>query len=303
MNTIQQINSINNSPNFGKLHKVKFSKNFNINSDKQCANIYKTFNESYTFKRFFDEYDVIADFSYYKNDNSGFLNFYISKINKKANNVVDSFRELLKNKKFKLVNIIATTNYNTMAKDIQNMDLDDLLLKAEKKSKSMNISEKIVFDNIIENSSYKKEKSAVIIESANNVEPKEISDLSKKLLTKTSDVIESIWTEQRKNNKNIHNLDFNFNKKNEKINLKPVYINNSKFILLEIDNGNEIIKININSRTFDYKYEKIKKTEFGSATVKMVDSRIKKDSENIKFVSNILETYLPKFNKKFEPKY
>ena len=53
----------------------------------------------------------------------------------------------------------------------------------------------------------------------------------------------------------------------------------------------------------DYKYEKIKKTEFGSATVKMVDSRIKKDSENIKFVSNILETYLPKFNKKFEPKY
>jgi len=300
MNTIQQINT-NQNLSFKKLHKVNFSKNFDIKADKNCAKAFQAFKDSYTFKRFFDEYDVIAEFYSSKKDKTGFLNFYFNKIVNKTKKTKEDLKNRFDAKNFRLVNIIATHDYKTMDKEIANIDLDDLIKKTDKKSKVLNILEFQKLKNIINNIKLENTDNIILEENLPH-QVKSISDLSKTLLKKTNNIIEENWTNLRKKDKNIHTLEFKDKIKNKNVTLKPLYINGTRFILLEIDSGNELSRININSNTFDYKYEKIKKTEYGSAVIKYVDSKIKKDSDNIILVSEILENYLPKINRKNEIK-
>lgn len=300
MNTIQQINT-NQNLSFKKLHKVNFSKDFDIKNDKNCTKAFQAFKDSYTLKRFFDSYDVIADFSLNKKDKTGFLNFYFSKIEETSKKAKESIKNCFDNNKFRLLNIIATYDYKTMHKDISTLDFDDLINKADKKSKNMNFLEKENFKNIIRNIETENTKN-ILLKKESNIPSNGISDLSKKLLKKTNNIIEENWILLRKKNKNIHTLEFKEKIKNKNVILKPIYINGSRKLLLEINSGNEIKKVHIDSQTFDYKYEKYRKTEFGSALVKKVDSKINSDIETNQLVSEIIETFIPKINKKYEIK-
>ena len=102
-----------------------------------------------------------------------------------------------------------------------------------------------------------------------------------------------------KKNKNIHNLEFKQNINDKNITLKPIYNGYSKLISLEIASDN-IEKITIDTNTFDCKYEKIRKTEFGSATIEKFDSKLNKNRDKIDYINEIIEKYLPKINKKIE---
>lgn len=123
------------------------------------------------------------------------------------------------------------------------------------------------------------------------------SDRSIRLIKKTSDLIENTWISIRKNKEAIKTPEYVFSDYHKNVSLRPVYANrnNPQMVLkLEEKDGSMFENIIIDRNAKNYIYEKVVKTDKGSATVKSVNTKLKKDSAYNLLVNKYLEKYLPK---------
>lgn len=124
------------------------------------------------------------------------------------------------------------------------------------------------------------------------------SEKNKQLLRRTRDMIDSTWQEIKAGKLSQEQPEFIKNKTAEKITLKPVYSGYKSEILLKIEKDGTVEQIFIPKETAnEIRYEKIKKTEYGSATIKSYNSRLGQNNDMNIYVNGLLNKYLPEFIK------
>jgi hypothetical protein len=111
---------------------------------------------------------------------------------------------------------------------------------------------------------------------------------AKKQIKRVNDLIDVAWEKTKKKPNFVKKIN-----NDKKIALEPIYTN-EKRIALQIESPDYTQKITIDERGTNFTYEKIVKTEFGSATTKSYNSKLlKKDVETTQLVNNLLEENLP----------
>ena len=84
------------------------------------------------------------------------------------------------------------------------------------------------------------------------------------------------------------------------VTLSPLYRAGERSMVLQVDGHKGFERITVDKYAKEFSYEKVVKTEFGSATTKSYNSKTSpKDKNIVTLVNGILEDYLPKFIKQF----
>lgn len=135
---------------------------------------------------------------------------------------------------------------------------------------------------------------------------KGLSNNTKKLVLKTSELIENTWA--RIKHKKIKMTQPVFELKNKKgnmkITVKPLYNSHNGDILFEIDKLAETERIIFDRRANSYKYEKLRKTPHGYLTAKTFDSKIQESESNIdNKIDNYITEFVPEILKQYTPKF
>lgn len=121
--------------------------------------------------------------------------------------------------------------------------------------------------------------------------PTDLSVASKKQIKRINELLDEAWAETKKKPNFVKVIN-----KNKKLTLSPVYTN-EKRIALQVEYPDNYERITIDERGTNFTYEKVVKTEFGSATTKSYNSKMSKpDKEVTKIVNTLLEENLPKFS-------
>lgn len=135
----------------------------------------------------------------------------------------------------------------------------------------------------------KTEPQEKIIEKIND-KPADLSATSKKQIKRINNLIDEAWADTRKQPNFVKTIN-----RNKKISLTTIYTN-EKRLALQIEFPDEYQKITIDERGTNFTYEKVVKTEYGSATTKSYNSKVSKpDKDIVQLVNVLLEENLPKF--------
>ncbi len=120
---------------------------------------------------------------------------------------------------------------------------------------------------------------------------------SSRLLKKVEVLFDETWQEYK--SKKLKSIpEFKHIRRDSNVTLKPIYYGKQNEILLNIDRGEEIERVTIpRERHNSYKYEKIKRTPYGTATLKTYNSNIQKDEAMDSRINMLLEEYLADFFK------
>ena len=120
-----------------------------------------------------------------------------------------------------------------------------------------------------------------------------------RLLKKVEILIDEEWAKIKSKKLKQVTPEFVHKKSNNTIiTLKPAYFGTQNEILVNVDKGEEIERVLIPRGLHNsYKYEKIKKTPYGSATVKTYNSNIQKDESMELHINSLLEESLANFFK------
>lgn len=130
--------------------------------------------------------------------------------------------------------------------------------------------------------------------------PTELSLEAKKYVLKAHNLIEDTWGRIRKKEVDMETPTFVKNLLGRNITLSPLYRSSERSIVLQIDGQKGFERITVDKYAKEYSYEKIVKTEFGSATTKSYNSKTSpKDKNMVTLINGILEDYLPKFINQF----
>ena len=125
--------------------------------------------------------------------------------------------------------------------------------------------------------------------------PNELTDTAKKLVKRAHNIIEDTWVMIRKKEIDMKTPVLNRKILNKEITLSPLYVNGDRNIVLEIKNDKGLQKIVVDKRAKDFSYEKIVKTDYGTATVSTYNTkRSAQNDEKVKLINELLEEYLPK---------
>lgn len=150
-------------------------------------------------------------------------------------------------------------------------------------------------NEIIKETQTKKNKKLEITEKVIekiNDKPTDLSSTSKRLIKRVNNLLDEAWAETKKKPNFVKTIN-----RNKKIALFPIYTN-EKRIALQIEFPDNYRKITIDEYGKNFTYEKVVKTEFGSATTESYNSKISKPNIEItKLVNELLEENLPKFTK------
>ena len=292
---ITPTNKTNSNFSFKKLETVKYVGNFNLKTPENI-NLVSSIYKSSGIKDFFSKYDGMIILGK-ENKSTDVVNFNIaykelsnSDIFKK---LLISIRDISAYKEFcKTINIFKATA-DDISEKLKTLTLEDIereisikrldfIVNNDKKNKDKNYKENVV----IEESLY------------------DYTDLSKKskiLVKKTEKLIEDTWTTIKRQKKPVKNVEFKKRFKNKIVTLKPLYESYKKYIHMEIESPDDIIKITIDRNSFDYKFEKVIKTKFGTAGGKVIDSKKEQNIKAISTINDCLEEYIPKFIRDFQP--
>lgn len=139
-----------------------------------------------------------------------------------------------------------------------------------------------------------------VSQEALQISPTELSLEAKKYVQKAHNLIEDTWVRIRKKEVDMVTPTFNRNIFGRNITLAPLYRNSERSIVLQIDGPKSYERITVDKYAKEFSYEKVVKTEFGSATTKSYNSKTSpKDKNATTLINGILEDYLPKFINQF----
>ena len=139
-----------------------------------------------------------------------------------------------------------------------------------------------------------------IAQEALTTSPTELSLEAKKYVLKTHNLIEDTWVRIRKKEINMETPTFTRNLVGRNVTLSPLYRAGERSMVLQVDGHKGFERITVDKYAKEFSYEKVVKTEFGSATTKSYNSKTSpKDKNIVTLVNGILEDYLPKFIKQF----
>ena len=118
------------------------------------------------------------------------------------------------------------------------------------------------------------------------------------MVKKAHNLIEDTWVRIRKKEVDLLTPTFTRKISEKQITLSPLYHGNNRSIVLQVDNARGYQKITVDRFAENFTYEKVVKTEFGSATIASYNSKTSQKNESYtSIVNELLEDYLPKFVK------
>ncbi len=124
------------------------------------------------------------------------------------------------------------------------------------------------------------------------------SERNKQLLRKARNLIDLAWRDIKSGKLHMEQPEFVVKKPAEKITLKPVYSGYKSDMLLKIKKDKMVEQIFIPKETAnEIRYEKLRKTEHGSATIKSYNSKLGQNNDMNLYVNDLLNNYLPEFIK------
>lgn len=119
---------------------------------------------------------------------------------------------------------------------------------------------------------------------------------SKKLIKEMNKMIEGYWTLIRKDKIDLKTPEFQVKQFFYQASLKPLYnLSNNKQICFEVskNKSNIVERFILDEDLNNYSYEKILKTDFGSATVKSFNTKTNKNDELHNYVNEQIEKIFP----------
>ena len=145
----------------------------------------------------------------------------------------------------------------------------------------MNIRKSEIIPKTQTNKNKKQEAIEKVIQKIND-NPNDLTPGTKKLIKRVNNLLDEAWSETKKKPNFVKKIN-----KNKKISLFPVYTT-EKRIALQIEFPDEYKKITFDERATNFTYEKVVKTEHGTATTKSYNSKTSKpDAETIKLINEL----------------
>ncbi len=147
-----------------------------------------------------------------------------------------------------------------------------------------------------------KANAAPIIEDVTN---ELFTSKNSRLLRKVEILFDEAWAKIKSKKQKMVPPEFSHITKGQIVTLKPFYGGTQAQIMLNVEKGDLTERLLI-PRGFhgSYRYEKIKKTQYGSATIQSFNSNIQKDSKMDMHINSLLEENLPAFlNQKREERH